>query len=81
MYVREAARGSGLADELMMAFLDYAATQVDQVILTVEAGNDRAIRLYERHGFRPVGKIPRSILVDGEYFDELQMFRTLSASD
>jgi RimJ/RimL family protein N-acetyltransferase len=81
MYVRDVARGTGLADQLILAFLDHATTQVEQVMLTVEAGNTRAIKLYERHGFRTIGRMPRSILVEGRYYDELQMFRTVSASD
>jgi ribosomal protein S18 acetylase RimI-like enzyme len=81
MYVRESARGSGLADALIAAFLDHAVGTVEQVALTVEAGNARAIKLYERHGFRTIGKMPRAILVDGVYYDELMMFRTVSASD
>jgi RimJ/RimL family protein N-acetyltransferase len=79
MYVRETARGKGMADELINVLLDYASLHVEQVALTVEAGNARAIKLYERHAFRVTGRIPRSILVDGLYFDELQMFRTLCA--
>ena len=81
MYVRKEARGAGMADQLIEAFIDHATKHVEQVALTVEAGNARAIRLYERHGFRTVGKMPRSILVDGIYYDELQMFRAVSASD
>jgi len=81
MYVRKEARGAGMADQLIQAFIDHATKHVEQVALTVEAGNARAIRLYERHGFRTVGKMPRSILVDGIYYDELQMFRAVSASD
>jgi ribosomal protein S18 acetylase RimI-like enzyme len=77
IYVRENERGTGLADGLMKALLAYAAEYVEQVILTVEAGNMRAIKFYQRHGFRPIGKIPRAILVDGKYFDELQMFSTV----
>lgn len=78
MYVRKKARGSGLADELMQAFIDYSSLHVEQVMLTVEASNARAIRLYERHGFRTVGRTPRALLVDGKYFDELQMFRAIA---
>jgi len=66
---------------LIEAFLDHAVGAVEQVMLTVEAGNARAIKLYERHGFRTIGKMPRAILVDGVYYDELQMFRAVSSSD
>jgi ribosomal protein S18 acetylase RimI-like enzyme len=77
MYVRENERGTGLADGLIQALLAYAAEYVEQVILTVEAGNMRAIKFYQRHGFRTIGKLPRAILVDGKYFDELQMVSTV----
>lgn len=81
MYVRKEYRGTGMADELIKAFLEHAILHVEQVILGVEASNSRAIKLYERHGFRTIGRVPRLILVDGQYYDELQMFRTVSASD
>ena len=81
MYVRASTRGTGLADALVRNFLDYSIGKVEQVELTVEAGNARAIRLYERHGFRTVGRMPRSIRVDGAYYDELQMYRMVSSSD
>ncbi len=81
MYVRAGARGTGLADALMTNFLDHAVGKVEQVELTVEAGNAAAVKLYERHGFRTVGKMPRSIQVGGVYYDELQMYRPVSSSD
>ncbi len=81
MYVREAARGTGLAGELIDAVLAHAIGKVEQVLLTVEAENIRAIRLYERHGFRTVGKLPRAIHVGGVYYDELQMHRAVSSGD
>ena len=81
MYVRENERGSGMADALMAAFLGHAAQNVEQCMLHVEAGNARAIGFYERHGFRTVGRMPRSILVDGTYYDELVMHRSVSGSD
>jgi RimJ/RimL family protein N-acetyltransferase len=78
MYVRESERGGGMADALMAAFLEHAAQNVEQVMLNVEAGNERAIRFYERNGFRTVGRMPRSILVDGSYYDELAMYRSVA---
>ena len=45
------------------------------------AENARAIKFYERHGFRPIGRIPRSLQVGGRYYDELLMLRPVSSSD
>jgi len=81
MYVRESARGSGMAGALLEAVLTEAAKGHEQVVLGVEAGNIRAMKLYERHGFRITGRFPRSLLVDGAYYDELEMYRTLSRGD
>jgi ribosomal protein S18 acetylase RimI-like enzyme len=77
MYVRAAARGSGLADRLMEILLAHAAGEVEQIKLTVNAENARAVRFYERHGFRTIGRIPNSIRVGGRSYDELLMLRTL----
>jgi ribosomal protein S18 acetylase RimI-like enzyme len=81
MYVRPEARGKGVGDALIGAALEEAAKHVEQLILTVNAENKSAIALYERHGFRVYGKVPRALCVDGRYFDELEMARAVSASD
>jgi ribosomal protein S18 acetylase RimI-like enzyme len=77
MYVRDVARGSGMAGELLEAVLKDVATHVEQATLAVEASNARAIRLYERHGFRVIGRFPRALLIEGIYYDELEMYRVL----
>jgi ribosomal protein S18 acetylase RimI-like enzyme len=81
MYVREIARGTGMAGELLEAVLKEAAKHVEQATLSVEASNARAIRLYERHGFRLIGRFPRALLIEGNYYDELEMYRTLPRGD
>jgi RimJ/RimL family protein N-acetyltransferase len=81
MYVRDAARGTGLADALVDVLVDHASAVVEQVELTVNAENSRAIKFYERHGFRPIGRIPRSLHVAGRYYDDLLMLRAVSSSD
>jgi len=81
MYVRDAVRGTGLADALIDALVDHASGEVDQIQLTVNAENPRAIKFYERHGFRPIGRIPRSLFVEGRYYDDLLMLRAVSSSD
>jgi len=78
MYVRENARGSGLADALVKAVIEEARDRVDQIKLTVNADNPRAIRLYERNGFREIGRYPDSIRVNGRSYDELVMLRTVT---
>lgn len=81
MYVRETARGTGLGDALVAALVDHAAKEVEQIKLTVNAENARAIKFYERHGFRTIGRIPRSLNIDGRYYDDLLMLRAVSQSD
>jgi len=81
MYVRDTARGTGLADALVDALVDHASSVVEQIELTVNAENPRAIKFYERHGFRPIGRIPRSLFVEGRYYDDLLMLRAVSESD
>jgi ribosomal protein S18 acetylase RimI-like enzyme len=79
MYVRERARGGGLADELMRVLLAEGRSRgIEQVILTVAAENDRARRLYERWGFSVYGVEPHAIKVDHGYLDEALMVCPLS---
>lgn len=50
-------RGGGVGAALLAGFLDRArAAGVRAVSLSVEDGNTRARTLYERHGFRVVGR-------------------------
>jgi ribosomal protein S18 acetylase RimI-like enzyme len=81
MYVRDSARGTGLADAMMEALLDHAAKEVEQIKLSVNAENVRAVKFYERHGFRVIGRIPRSLNIDGRFYDDLLMLRPVSSSD
>lgn len=81
MYVRDQARGTGLADAMIEAVLDHAANEVEQIKLTVNSENARAVKFYERHGFRVIGRIPRSLNIDGRFYDDLLMLRAVSSSD
>jgi ribosomal protein S18 acetylase RimI-like enzyme len=79
MYVREAARGQGLGDAIVVDLLAHArATGVEIVQLTVVAENARARRLYERHGFTTYGTEPSAVKTEtGDgfvYLDETLMF-------
>lgn len=53
MWVAPSARGSGAADALISAALDHAAgVGARTVELEVAPGNERAERVYARHGFQ-----------------------------
>jgi len=78
VYVTASARGNGLAQALVERVLDDARGQVEQLHLSVTAGDDGSLRLYERLGFRSYGTEPRALKVDGAYFDELLMVRELA---
>jgi GNAT superfamily N-acetyltransferase len=56
MWVHPAVRGSGAADELVAAVLDWAKSEGAKLVrLNVIQRNDRARRFYERIGFRATG--------------------------
>jgi ribosomal protein S18 acetylase RimI-like enzyme len=58
MWVHPALRGSGAASALVEAVLAWAEGRgASSVRLDVIDGNDRARRLYERHGFEATGQI------------------------
>ncbi len=70
MYVAEEARGTGLAQAMVEAVASHARGQVEQIILSVIASNERAKRFYEKMGFEPYGFERRALKIDGRYYDE-----------
>lgn len=75
--VAKAHQGQGVGQALMAALLDYADNwaQVLRIELTVYHDNQRAIRLYERHGFAPEGRLKAYALRNGVFEDVLAMAR------
>ncbi len=79
MYVREEARGHGLADQLMDKILQEAKRRgFQQVQLTVIASNPRAFKVYERWGFELYATELKSVKVGDAYFDEQLRVRWLT---
>ncbi|MDR5754177.1 MULTISPECIES: GNAT family N-acetyltransferase [unclassified Caballeronia] len=73
MYVRPAARGTGLAAAIVARVLEHARDVVEEVQLVVAPDNEAAIRLYRAAGFEPFAREPRALKIDGVYHDSLLM--------
>jgi RimJ/RimL family protein N-acetyltransferase len=67
--------GRGLGTEATELMLEHAFERLGlhRVGLSVFSYNVRAIRAYEKAGFRIEGRIREAILRDGRYWDEVQM--------
>ncbi|HEY0835448.1 MAG TPA: GNAT family N-acetyltransferase, partial [Azospirillum sp.] len=65
MYVRDAARRTGLASAILRAVMARAESEVDQLELYVAVGNDRARGFYKAMGFETYGVMRRSLRVQG----------------
>jgi RimJ/RimL family protein N-acetyltransferase len=78
VYVTPAWRGLHIAEEIVHTCIDWAlARSVVMVKLGVAAVNQPAIRCYDRCGFKVYGTEPRAVLVDGKYYDEYLMSKSL----
>ena len=80
VYVRENARGSGVATRLLDTVIDHAKDDgIVQLELAVNAENPAAIRFYKREKFSEIGLIPGGFLHEGREIDEIMMARRLAA--
>ena len=67
--------GQGYGTDAIQAMLGWAFgyLNLNRVALTVFAYNERAIRCYQKCGFRHEGGMRQARYVDGRYYDELLM--------
>ncbi|PPE68372.1 GNAT family N-acetyltransferase [Caldimonas thermodepolymerans] len=83
MYVRERHTRHGIGRQLLGAAIDLArqADGLEMLVLTVTASNERAVRMYERAGFRIYGLLPRAIRIETgtrvRYYDKAHMMLEL----
>lgn len=73
MYVSPAARGKGLARQLLNAAVAEFGPSVRSLRLCVEANNDPAIKLYESAGFKRWALEAEALKVGDTFHDEILM--------
>jgi RimJ/RimL family protein N-acetyltransferase len=68
-------RGLGLGGDAVNAIVDFAFGQLrlERVWLGTDAGNERALRVYERAGFAREARLRRAYFQDGVFQDEIRM--------
>ena len=72
--ISKAHRGQGLGTAIMQALKELSKKAGMRIlILDAFATNKTAINLYERIGFKEVGRIPKGIYRDGKYIDLVRM--------
>ena len=79
VYVDPAARGRGIARQLMQALLDEIAClpEIVKLELTVNTENPVALRLYRHFGFEIVGTVHLGLKIGERYYDEYLMEKLL----
>jgi ribosomal protein S18 acetylase RimI-like enzyme len=76
--VKQGYRDVGIGQELMREAERHAGKLgVEKIVLEVFATNDRAIHVYERMGYRVVGRVPGEIRYKGDYVDGLNMLKDI----
>ena len=71
-YLTPGFQGTGAAEYLMQTMEDAArARDALQLELSVAASNPKAIRFYEKLGFRRYGIQPRAVILNGQPQDDL----------
>jgi RimJ/RimL family protein N-acetyltransferase len=80
VFVDPAYRGRGIAQALLESATGHAAQvwACKQLMLCVNEVNSNAERLYASQGFVRFGTEPRSMFVDGKFYDEHYMVKTLA---
>lgn len=72
--IKKGFREVGLGTEMLRVLIDQSRKmELELVQLTVFSANDRAIHVYEKVGFKQVGRIPKAIFKWDKYFNQVIM--------
>ncbi|HYA78123.1 MAG TPA: GNAT family N-acetyltransferase, partial [Verrucomicrobiae bacterium] len=79
LLVREDHRNMGVGTVLLSSLVERAKREgkYELLVLSVFANNEHARRLYRKMGFVEFGVLPNGLKRNGQYTDEIYMYRTL----
>ena len=68
-------RSNGYGTEALKLLLDYGFNylNLNNIMLTVKSFNERAIKCYEKVGFKEFGRRRESYYLNGKYYDDVYM--------
>jgi len=77
--LREGYRDIGIGTELMRE-VEHQAPRLGIEIITLDAfgSNARALHLYKKIVYYEMGRVPRGIMMNGEYFDDVKMAKEIT---
>lgn len=73
VFIEPEFQSQGIATALLRDVIAYSQAQVEQVLLTVAADNQSAIKLYQKMGFEMYGVEKKALKNNNEYTNELLM--------
>ncbi|KUP08162.1 hypothetical protein Q73_07315 [Bacillus coahuilensis m2-6] len=81
VYVSPTQRGRSIGYHLLQKLMKVAKTKnIEQLLLTVEANNQKAICLYQRAGFKQIGIEKNAMKINDIYYDEAYMQKMLTTN-
>lgn len=77
VFIKKKWRGKGIGKILVNGILKWGITNPvnKKISLAVFSTNKNAIALYKKLGFKPEGRCPRDMIIDGKYVDSILMYK------
>ncbi len=76
--IRSGYRDVGIGTEIMKTLIEESRkVGLKMLILNVFVNNNRARHVYEKVGFKEIGRIPKSFYKNGKYIDEVIMTKEI----
>ena len=75
VYVKQEFRGQGIGEKLIESAISSIKNNRNaiKINLNVNAKQKAAVKLYEKYGFKTVGRLKKDLHVNGKFYDELIM--------